>query len=380
MLNPFRYGGIVRGPYFADRHAELAELTAEMGNLNRVFLISPRRYGKSCLLLNLLDRLRENGMATAYLDLNAYPDLEGFAAAYTQATVGALESNFHKLLKLLAGMTRLRPKVVVGPDGELSGSVELATAGEQPIPALLEGMQRAQELANTKNTKLVVVIDEFSDLPKYDGGVLEKAMRSQIQRQENVGYIFSGSERSIMLDMIQDRNRAFYKIGRLMELKPIPRDAYAEFISGWLERGGFNFQNELFEQVFEQGRDVPYNVQRLCHTMWEAARDSGRITRELVATLPLMIAGQDSPHFELLWRTATYPQRTLLQALSRDPEGRPFSKAFQLRHGVGPSSSIRASLDSLVNKGLLYRDAAGTYRFSDTFMPYWISNLGTAGN
>ena len=54
MENPFKYGGIVKRPYFADREVELAELVREMENLNRVFLVSPRRYGKTCLLANLI--------------------------------------------------------------------------------------------------------------------------------------------------------------------------------------------------------------------------------------------------------------------------------------------------------------------------------------
>ena len=79
MENPFKYGGIVRGPYFADRSEELAELVQEMNNLSRVFLVSPRRFGKTCLLFNLMDKLHDLGLATAYLDLNAYPDVRGFA-------------------------------------------------------------------------------------------------------------------------------------------------------------------------------------------------------------------------------------------------------------------------------------------------------------
>jgi uncharacterized protein len=53
VKNPFQYGGIVRGPYFADRSDEIKELTRDMENNNRVFLVSPRRYGKTCLLHQL---------------------------------------------------------------------------------------------------------------------------------------------------------------------------------------------------------------------------------------------------------------------------------------------------------------------------------------
>ena len=43
MENPFKYGGIVSGPYFADRKQKLDELSREMVNTNRVFLDSATR-------------------------------------------------------------------------------------------------------------------------------------------------------------------------------------------------------------------------------------------------------------------------------------------------------------------------------------------------
>ena len=63
MENPFKYGGVVRGPYFADREKEMNELKREMVNLNRVFLVSPRRFGKTCLLLNLIEMLKRDATA-----------------------------------------------------------------------------------------------------------------------------------------------------------------------------------------------------------------------------------------------------------------------------------------------------------------------------
>jgi prevent-host-death family protein len=39
-----------------------------------------------------------------------------------------------------------------------------------------------------------------------------------------------------------------------------------------------------------------------------------------------------------------------------------------LTHGIGPSSSIKAFLDSLTKKGILFKIIDGPYRFSDTFI------------
>ena len=375
MENPFKYGGIVRGPYFADRTEELAELIREMTNLNRVFLISPRRLGKTCLLFNLMDRLRDLGFATAYLDLNAYPDIRSFAAALAHLTCKALESNTERLIKILSGLQRLRPKVSVGHDGSLTETVEVAIEDKDSLPALMEGMHYAEKLARKKGQRLVIVIDEFSDLPKYDGQTIEKAIRAEIQQHEHIGYILSGSEQSVMLSMTWDRKRAFYKLGRIMELGPIDRGSYADFILGWLQKGKYRFEKRDLEKIFELGNDVPHNIQRLCHNMWELARESREITPDLIEKLPWVIARQDSPHFELLWQAASQQQRTLLMALSKEPDAKPFSREFQLTYGIGPSSSIKASLDSLTRKGILFKTLKGAYQFSDTFMPYWISDL-----
>jgi hypothetical protein len=375
MENPFKYGGVVRGAYFADRKSEKNELKREMENLNRVFLVSPRRFGKTCLLLNLIDSIERDGIASVYVDLNAFPDIRSFAGAMTSLTSKALETNKDKLLKIFSGFQMLRPKLSVDKDGSISAGLELAVDEKEALSALIEGMRHADALAVKKKRKLVVIIDEFSDLGKYNGRTIEKALRSEIQKQNHIGYIFSGSEQSVMLSMIRDPNRAFYKLGRIMELGPIKRPTYTIFIQNWLRKGGYEATKEDIIRIFEIGDDVPYNIQRLCNVMWDSAYDSRRIQTSLIETLPLIIAKQDSPHYEMLWRSASQAQKILLIALSKDQHAKPFSKDFQLLHAIGPSSSIKASLDSLMKKGILFKALHGGYQFVDGFMPYWIDYI-----
>jgi hypothetical protein len=375
MQNPFKYGGIVSGSYFADRAEEIKELQREMESNARVFLVSPRRFGKTCLLHNFMQTLTRNGTACAYIDLNAYPDLRTFASAITSLTAKSLETNTDRLLKIFAGFQRLRPKVTIDPDGNLSAGLELAVGDKDALSALIEGMAHAESLSAKKGQKLVIIIDEFSDIEKYDGRTLEKALRSEIQKHSHIGYIFAGSEQSVMLSMIQDRNRAFYKLGRIMALGPIEREAYIKFILNWLKKGGFAVTAKEVMHIITIGEGVPYNIQRLCNCMWEVALESKTIDTALIEKLPLIIARQDSPHYEMLWQTATPAQQVLLIGLGQDPEALPFSKDFQMRHGIGPSSSIKGSLDSLLKKGILYRTLQGRYNFVDRFMPYWLNGM-----
>jgi hypothetical protein len=375
MENPFKYGGTVRGHYFADRKSELKELKREILNRNHVFLVSPRRFGKTCVLLNLVEIFKRDDVACAYIDLNAFPDIRSFAGALATLTTGALETNKDRLLKMFAGFQRLRPKVTVEPDGTISAGLELVVEEKNSLSALLEGMQHSEKLAVKKRKKLVVIIDEFSDLEKYNGESIEKAIRSEIQKQTYISYIFSGSEESVMISMIRDRKRAFYKLGRIMKLGPIERSAYTKFILGWLNRGGFTINDDNLQRIFEIGNDVPYNIQRLCNVMWDHARKTETIDRALIEKLPVIIAQQDSPHYEMLWHSASQPQKMLLIALSKDQAAKPFSRDFQLKHGIGPSSSIKASFDSLIKKGILFKTPRGRYHFVDRFMPYWIGYI-----
>ena len=375
MKNPFQYGGIVSGPYFADRSDEIEELRREMENNSRVFLISPRRFGKSCLLHQLNPTLANAGMACAYMDLNAFPDLRAFAGALTAAVTRSLESNTDRLLKIFSGFRRLRPKLSLDGDGHVSAGLELAAGETDALAALVEGLAHAQHLAVRKEKRLVVILDEFSDIAKYNGLTVEKAMRSEIQKQDQIGYIFSGSEQSVMLAMVQDSSRAFYKMGRIMKLGPIRRQAYKRFVLDWLAKGGYQVADESILRIFDLGEEVPYSIQRLCHALWETARESKTVDAALIENLPQIIARQDSPHYEMLWQTATSAQRALLIALAGDPEVLPFSRDFQMRHGIGPSSSIKASLDSLIKKGILYRTLEKRFRFVDRFMPFWIKTL-----
>jgi hypothetical protein len=179
-----------------------------------------------------------------------------------------------------------------------------------------------------------------------------------------------------MISLAKDRKRAFYKLGRIMELGPIERKIYADFLLGWFQKGSFAVDRQAVERILELGGDVPYNVQRLCHALWDLSEEAQDVTAEEIEELPMIIARQDSPHFEMLWQSASSPQKALLEALAKEPDAKPFSREFQLANGIGPSSSIKASLESLVKKGILQKTRDGGYQFSDLFMRYWVLGLG----
>src|SRR5438552_11482608 len=120
MENPFRYGEIVSGSFFADREQELADLVSDALSGQNVVIISPRRYGKTSLVLNARERLNVQGALVAYVDLLRVSTLQELtnelATAIYNGIVAPLERVTHQVGEVFASLP-VRPKLTLNPNG-----------------------------------------------------------------------------------------------------------------------------------------------------------------------------------------------------------------------------------------------------------------------
>ncbi|MCK4731800.1 MAG: hypothetical protein KAT65_05000, partial [Methanophagales archaeon] len=135
MENPFRYGEVVTGEDFADRVLELQELIMDLKAGQTIFLISPRRYGKTSLIMNALDKLQKEGFYTAYIDLFKVSSFKGLLELYTEVVSRAVETKIEKFNRLVREFfPNIHPKVVICSDGspslELDYEVKEKSAGK----------------------------------------------------------------------------------------------------------------------------------------------------------------------------------------------------------------------------------------------------------
>src|SRR3954467_12803031 len=97
MENPFVYGEVVPAASFVDRVDELDRLVTDLGSGQKVFLISPRRYGKSSLIRQALRANARSGALTAEVTVSSYSSYLAFLEGYTRA-----------LLAMQSGLDRAR--------------------------------------------------------------------------------------------------------------------------------------------------------------------------------------------------------------------------------------------------------------------------------
>src|ERR1051326_1272743 len=87
--NPFVYGEVVTAAAFADREDERARLARDLAEGQKVFLISPRRYGKSSLIRDVMKGLAAKRLLTVEVTVAASSSYVGFLEAYARALLGA---------------------------------------------------------------------------------------------------------------------------------------------------------------------------------------------------------------------------------------------------------------------------------------------------
>src|SRR4029079_8780982 len=119
MQNPFVYGEVVPASAFVDREHELARLTAELLAGQKIFLISPRRYGKSSLVRQALGAAAERGALTVDVTVSSYSSYVAFLEGYARALLVA-EARPDRVRAWVTDLLgALRPELRVEPGARL---------------------------------------------------------------------------------------------------------------------------------------------------------------------------------------------------------------------------------------------------------------------
>src|ERR1700693_5732959 len=113
MENPFVYGEVVPAASFVDRVEELDRLVRDLGSGQKVFLISPRRYGKSSLIRQALRACARSGALTAEVTVSSYSSYLAVLEGYTRA-LRAMQTGVEKARSWLRdAIGAARPEVTI---------------------------------------------------------------------------------------------------------------------------------------------------------------------------------------------------------------------------------------------------------------------------
>ena len=377
MDNPFVYGEVVPAAAFVDREDELKRLSADLLAGQKVFLISPRRYGKSSLISRALAKAGHAGCLTVSVTVSAYSSYLAFLEGYARAVVAA-ETRWSRAVTWLSeqlGQTRPEVRLEAEPDGSSGIAVRFPAVRTAKDVARLapDVFTLPARLAEVRRRRVVVALDEFQAIGGFNGGTVEETLRAAVQHQRQVGYVFAGSEPSLMEAMLGPR-RPFYKAGPVMRLQKIPADEFSAFIDLKFRKAGMRPEAGFGQAVLDLAGHLPYDVQRLAHEAWDDARADGarRVGLEhLHATLRRLLA-EHAVFFEASWQRLTLGQRAVLRALVLEDGAGLLSADVRTRHRLGGASSVQAALGALQREDVITRDGE-RWVVVDSLMREWIA-------
>ncbi|QLH09498.1 AAA family ATPase [Candidatus Nitrosotenuis sp. DW1] len=377
--NPFVFGTIVGDENFADRKNELKELTSDLSSRTNLIIFSPRRYGKTSLIFKVIEQLQKKGIICAYVDLYPAATKEKFAnifaSSIARAKAGKMDEIIHAIRDLIPPV-----KLTLRPEGtsEYEGGVELELShGKNDVDSNLTKLYDLPEkIAKKKNKKMVVVFDEFQEIGKLDGTEIENNLRSKIQRHKNVSYVFMGSQRHLLDQMFNDKNRALYRAGKPFNLGRIPEEEFGTFIKERFKAGGINVSEEVISKILQLTQCHPYYTQQLCHEIWNycMSQDSKSIEERDVLKAKEQVMKNQNYAYTSMWDSTRGRHRALLLAMAISDEKGIFSSKFRERHRLGAPSTVARAADALEEKGLIEKDG-NDYVVSDTFFQEWIRKI-----
>jgi hypothetical protein len=374
--NPFVYGHVVPAAAFVDRQQELNRLAADLASGQKVFLISPRRYGKTSLVRQALAALSRRGVIALQVDVSLYTSYVAFLEGYTRVMTPE-ETRVDRVRSWLGEMlTGVRPEVRYEPKrdgGQLTVAFPAVRTGRDVSQLAAQVFQLPARIAAARRRRVVVFLDEFQAIGAFNGGSVENALRAAVQHQRDVGYVFAGSEPSLMERMLGPK-RPFYKAGPVMRLGKIDPEVFAAFIESRFVRTGIRPEPGLGGAVVEAAGNLPYDVQLLAHEMWDDLHAAGRRRAgpdDLHATLKRLLA-ENATVFEALWQRLTLPQRATLRAVVIEDGREVLAADVRHRHRLGGASSVQAALTALQRQDAIMREG-DRYVVTDALLREWVA-------
>lgn len=373
LENPFVYKGYDGSAYFCDREKETENLISALKNGRNITLLSPRKIGKTGLIKHVFNRISstEKDAVCIYVDIFSTKNLHDFVQVLGAAIVDeALRREKSLMSKVLDAFKAWRPVVTVDVlTGMPSLSLNIdSTSDEYTLKSIFDYLKSSKK-------KVYVAIDEFQQVAYYPEKGTEALLRSHVQFS-NAGFIFSGSRQHLMAEMFNSPQRPFYQSTEFMNLQPIPEDAYYEFASRFFEAKKGSLSQEVFHDIYQRFDGYTWYIQLMMNRLYEGNK---RITELHQATDAIIaVLATLTPQYEMLMRFLTSNQVNLLKAIAKEGKvEQPQSNEFVKRNDLPGPSSVKAALDVLVDKELVYTQPDG-YIIYDRLLNLWLQRGMTA--
>lgn len=370
---------------FFNRDRELARLVDHVERLRAggpswVALLGLRKIGKTSLLLELARRTAGDQLPFVLIDSHEFGLVETsivrrYAIRVADAVLGpeigsSLEAAAHQPAAFRAAL--LHSKRFARLDSNLQQLLLELPEVDDPSNLLREYLQLPENLAKALDLHIVVAWDEFQALTSMrgkQGDALIQVMRAVWQHHQRVEYIVSGSERTLLRDMLTSYQAPFFQHFAILELDPMAAEDGVRLLVDSAPN-----DRPIDEATAREAVDLlgghPFYLQLFGEELTALAPPYDRDTlKQAIQTLLFARTGRLALFFEGEFRSvvgkSTY-LAAVLEALAAGPKG-----LSELARAIGTSAPAAKRYIERVGDTVVAVD--GTYRLADGVFGLWLS-------
>lgn len=369
LQSGFPRGRIIPSDDVIGRQGFLKRLEERLYYGDSVMLAGPRRTGKSSAAFEVLRGLTARNCYTLDIDLLHVIDMEHFALQVlkkvTQLRAGVLQHAASSMQDFLRWIAKPDLSVKV-QDVEFGLRFQPDAARVEPMTVLQEAFEMAERIAKKDERRLIFLLDEFQEVDRLGGDGLLRMLRSVFQRQENVTYLFLGSEPSMLKTIFSDQRQAFYRFATILHLPDIEAQEWVEYTHKKLAALGMGIEESAMQSILTITGGHPYCMMTALTNAFFEAKNSGveLITGQMAMDSLNQTFEQLDAIYEDLWKKVLEIQdgEAVLAAIAAgDPPYR----------GKSPTT-VRRAIDALIKTSIIVRTARGQYHFVEPMFQRWI--------
>jgi AAA+ ATPase superfamily predicted ATPase len=369
LQNPFRFGDPVHGDFYMPL-PEFDQLVGKfIDNRIHTVLMGPRRFGKTSFVLRLLEEQEEQGRVCLFVDIFNITSHRDFL----QQILRALRSKRtwrERLKNWIETIPRLRPKLMVEnevtsglPTFSLSTDV---TDDKDVKETILDVFAAIERLGD----QVVVAIDEFQKIAEIDDeGWLEATLRTQMQQLSNTTFLFTGSRKSLISDMLNNQSRPFYRSCQTLEF-PAVGEEFIDWIVNRFSLVGITCNREALHELRREVQNTPNYLQMACFHL--VAMGVDRVGLSEIRAVLRTIVSQNAYAYQTLLNTLTAVQQRSLR-LAAKVGSQVFAKDVLERYEISSAASMASAIKTLKEKEILDEGSArGVVIFDDPLFAIWL--------
>lgn len=367
-MNPFKFDKLVSPEEFCGREREIVRLTSLVSSKANVILYGDRRYGKTSLIQKVFAELPDS-ILPIYLDIYSAVDEMDFARllydAVEKATPSTLRKQTGKLLKLLSNIEG----VSFAPAKSGESFTMKPSFKTQDFNQLLESAFALidQYCQYSECSHAVIAMDEFQQVTEIKKVKIDALLRTISQTNPNVSFIFSGSKKSMLRELLNAPQQPWHGMTTPISLEGIEPELFRVYCE---QKLGGTFDEYAFTWLYNTLRGQTRMILQACFDLF-ANNITSPNTDDVMGVVDMML-NEHNADFKEKFLMYSGSHKKALRAIASASEGGLYEQENLTRHNINTKQGLNQTIKSLLKSDEIQKVDEGQYQFTNVLFGLWL--------